>query len=423
MYQNESVSKPNLIKIFSEATNDTYIPLTETSFAIEDHFFGFIPFIYHLDNIILHIINVGLVYLLIRTLGFSETVALVSSLIFAFHPMRVESVAWVTERKDVLYAFFYLLSCICWLTYLKNRTWKDFYWIALGCAALSLLAKPMAISIPLIIIALGAFQGQKKPSFEACLELLPFFLVSFFIGLQTYHLLMRAPMNFIWWHSGLTWVYCSVFYLAKYLFPVYLVPFYEMPQPASILTPVYWCAIVAFILIIILLMLTKRSKVLIFAFAWYFLSIFFLFRFDGADMNFTADRFMYLPCLGFCVLFGVAVEKLMKLCHREIVIAFTATVLLCLATASHVQTYKWTDSITFWEYALANNDRFATFYVAQGDAYKEARRMNNAITSYKKAVEVYKIKKMPKRASKLSHKVAELSYIEMIKEARSKPSG
>ncbi len=106
-----SLSFDNLKAIFTEKVNGTYIPLTTLSFAIEYHFFGYDPFVYHLTNLVLHLLVICLVYFFALRLGLSLIGAGISALIFGLHPMHVESVAWVTERKDVLYAFFTCVLC------------------------------------------------------------------------------------------------------------------------------------------------------------------------------------------------------------------------------------------------------------------------------------------------------------------------
>ncbi|MBI3617939.1 MAG: hypothetical protein HY210_06975 [Candidatus Omnitrophica bacterium] len=122
-----SLAPENITAIFRTTVNDTYIPLTVLSFAVEHHFFGFRPFVYHWDNLLLHMFVVGLLFGLGRRMGLSAPAAGAGSLLFAVHPMHVESVAWVTERKDVLYAFFYMLALYQYCRYLQEGTGARFY--------------------------------------------------------------------------------------------------------------------------------------------------------------------------------------------------------------------------------------------------------------------------------------------------------
>ena len=151
--QVKSLSLENIGNIFTSTVSDTYIPLTILSFAIEHHFAGWNPFVYHLDNLILHLLVVVCVYIFILQLGFSKLTAFLATMVFAIHPTRVESVAWVTERKDVLYGMFYMLALNSYLKYVKSRKMR-FYVISIFMGIFSILAKPMALSLPLILFAL-----------------------------------------------------------------------------------------------------------------------------------------------------------------------------------------------------------------------------------------------------------------------------
>ena len=106
----QDLSLHSIGQIFIQTLNGNYVPLTTLSFAVEKYFFGFNPFVFHLDNLLLYVGVVILVLLLAGRMGLSNGAAFFAALIFAIHPMKVESVAWVTERKDVLYALFYLLA-------------------------------------------------------------------------------------------------------------------------------------------------------------------------------------------------------------------------------------------------------------------------------------------------------------------------
>ena len=111
----------NIIRIFTKYYVNMYQPLTTLTFAIEYKFFGLNPLPYHSDNVLLHIINIVLVYNLIYSLTRKLNISAIVALLFAIHPMHVESVAWVSERKDVLYSVFYLSSLIFYLKYIASK--------------------------------------------------------------------------------------------------------------------------------------------------------------------------------------------------------------------------------------------------------------------------------------------------------------
>ena len=116
----QNLSLGNLRTIFTSVYTKTYCPLTILSFALEYHFFQLNALYYILDNIFIHIAVVMLIFIFGLQLGLNRTAAFVGALLFGLHPMRVESIAWVTERKDVLYSFFYMISVCGYMKYLKT---------------------------------------------------------------------------------------------------------------------------------------------------------------------------------------------------------------------------------------------------------------------------------------------------------------
>ena len=125
----------------------TYTPLTTLTFAIEYRLVQDDPFLYHLNNLILHLMVISLIYVVGLQLRLSSLSSAFAALIFGIHPIHVESVAWITERKDVLYSFFYLLSIICYIQYIKNKN-AYIYGFAVFLALLSIASKAMALSLP-----------------------------------------------------------------------------------------------------------------------------------------------------------------------------------------------------------------------------------------------------------------------------------
>ena len=115
----KAVSFDNLKKIFSSSTWGNYQPLVTLSFAVEYHFFRLNPFFYHLDNLLLHLINTVLIFYLVYLLTENSNIAFFTTVLFAIHPMQVESVAWISERKNLLYAFFYFWALIIYILYVK----------------------------------------------------------------------------------------------------------------------------------------------------------------------------------------------------------------------------------------------------------------------------------------------------------------
>ena len=146
---------------FSFDSPSQYFPLVYTTFRIEHAFWGFDPLGYHLVNVLIHIINALLVWLVLSKLGIRG--AWLAGAIFALHPVNVESVAWITERKNTLSTLFYLLTIIAWLRYEENSNhW--YYKLAFGTFALSLFAKTTACMLPFTLLILMWLKGASTAS-------------------------------------------------------------------------------------------------------------------------------------------------------------------------------------------------------------------------------------------------------------------
>ena len=377
--------------MFASTVNKIYIPLTSFSFALEYHFFGYNPLVYHLDNVLLHLLIVVMVFFLGQKLGLSRAAAGVAALIFGIHPIHVESVAWITERKDVLYAAFYMAALLTYLRYLER---KRGYWLlattVLG--VLSMLAKPMALSLPLILILLDWFKGRPLKG-QAFIEKLPLCVIIGGIAWITYAAHARIPGESVA-HSALIWPWTFTFYLRQFFFPYISVPLYRLPKPVALTNPEYFLSLLVLILVVLAVArlsmnqsrlhvgtvqdfprqardtftrdpersrmaapgtkirgVPRRNTWFVFAVFFYFLSIFFLLRFDETkDVNTVADRFMYLPSLGFCFLAGLWLNpRQHPVLPRVLGVILLSTV---FSFKTFHQSLVWRDSMSLWRHDL-----------------------------------------------------------------------
>lgn len=354
----------HLSDIFTSYVNDIYIPLTTLSFAVEYHFFGFNPFIYHLNNLILHALIVLLVFVIGQRLGLSAIAAGLGALIFAIHPTHVESVAWITERKDVLYSFFYLLAVCFYLKYTasffvsvarKERISYGFLWAAGVCGALSILTKPMALSLPLVLLLIDWFE-ERGINRRTIVEKIPLFVVIAFVAWATYAVQARVPGESVV-KGVLVWFWTLAFYVRQFILPLVSVPVYRLAKPVSFSNPEYILSIFIIFLLIFILFRYRKNKWFIFAIGYLFLSIFFLLRFDDkADINVVADRFIYLPSMGLCLWLGYVIEKFgiehPKKVLRNAVMVTAAAVLALWGIQSYSQAKIWHDNIVLWNHEL-----------------------------------------------------------------------
>ena len=379
-----SLSPDSFKAVFIQTVNNVYIPLTTLSFAVEHHFFGFNAFVFHLDNLIFHIVNVILVFFLVQRLGVPLGAAFLAALIFGIHPMKVESVVWVTERKDVLYALFYILALHMYLSYLKNKS-IGAYLGTLFFGLISILAKPMALSLPVILLLFDWLQGRRWDK-NVFIEKIPFFLYVIEIGSLSYLFNMRNPVSNVG-EAILIWIWSFNFYICKFFWPEHISFAYFLPHPIALSNWLYACSLGLFVLIMGALIRWRKNRWMVFAFGYYFFSIFFLLRFDeGGDFTVISDRFMYLPCLGFCLWIGVWLEQLLKSKQSIVLMAFIFTILLGPITFKQCQ--NWYNSISLWDQVVREYPAIDVPYFMRGVTYAELGKDNQALADFSKAIEL-----------------------------------
>ncbi len=404
---NPFVRSFNLKEIFTTTVNGIYVPLASLSFALEYHFFKAHPFVYHLDNLLLHLAVTAMVLLFCLRCGLSLPAAGAAALIFGLHPAHVESVSWITERKDVLYAFFYMLAILCYLRHLRGlergRAQRRGY--ALGLTIifgfLSVLAKPMALSLPLVLFLLDWF-FRRKLTIRSCMEKIYCGLAVFPVAWVTYVLQMHAQ-TFACPNCILIWAWCFGFYVKKMFYPDYFVLIYHWPTPVVWTNPGYGFSLLLFVVFLGCLWYFRKNRLFVFANLFYVLSVFFLLRVDyNAGLNVVGDRFLYLPMLGWCMFLGDAFVKLW-IRYRGFAIARASLLFVGTAVLSFLffqtarQTRVWYNGASLWEHQLRHQSQAATalIYNKIAQAYlqdpgfrDDPRKMRTAEDHLRKAIAI-----------------------------------
>lgn len=396
VYQNRAVERldaDHVKLIFLGTVNDTYIPLTTLSFALEHHFIGFDPKFYHLDNLLLHLAVVFLIMHLGSLCGLSLAGRITAGFLFGIHPMHVESVAWVTARKDVLYALFYLLSIIQYCYYIQRQDRKALFFSVLF-GFLSILAKPMALSLPLILWLMDWF--LKRPlDRKVLLDKIPFVLFVPIVWF-TYSLNKTPSVNSVL-ESVLIWLWSLAFYIKKFIAPVDLSPLYILPEPISILNPEYFSAVVIVLIFAGGVIYWRKNRWVVFATLYFFFSIFFLLRISDVAKNLgpsiVADRFMYLPSLGFCLLAGVVFDSYRRFVFsskflKVIIGAVFISVLIFFSVTAYRQVPVWKDSFSFWNFLIKKDPSIPVAYLNRGMIFGQSREYRAALQDLNRALEL-----------------------------------
>lgn len=310
----------------------------------------------------------------------------------------MESVAWISERKDVLCAPFFLLTIISYIKYTDGSKRRLFYGISLISFILSLMSKPMAVSLPVILLLFDFFPLNRLSSWRssksAALEKLPFFLLGAIASLVTISVqdtegfmlsLDEHPMRIRILNAICTYV----LYLIKMFLPLNLAPYYPFPEEVSLFTI---GLAVSFVFLTGLAFLTIRyNKAFLIACLYYTITLLPVIGIIQVGQQSMADRYTYLPSLGLFFLAGLGIGTLFDRSSKgilRITIAALIIVFGIFVSKTLKQTTIWHDSISLWTYQIKHYPGMELIYHNRGGAYYDIRDYHRAIADYNKAIEL-----------------------------------
>lgn len=389
-----SLSFRNIKRIFTSFYIDGYQPITLLSFLFEYHFFNLDPLFYHLTNLILHLFNCTLVFWLIFSISGRASISFITTILFAVHPLQVETVAWISERKGLLYVFFYLASIISYIYYLRKGDILKYY-IALSFFILSCLSKATAVALPFVLFFIDYILYRKR-SRLIILDKIPFFVLSFIFGVVTIfaHYSGTRPKEavFIDLPSKIIQAsYSVIFYLKKIFIPVKLSCLYPYPAKAGLLLQI--SPIIFMVLFLAIIYSRKVTRKVIFGSAFFLFSILPVLQFIKVGESLVADRYVYLASVGIFYIFSEMSVWIYSKKIRNGAISKTALIIILfiivglLSISANKRTFVWRDSFILWgdvlnsyPSALAYNNRGIAHY-AQGD-------VEAAFSDYNKAIQI-----------------------------------
>jgi len=387
--ENEAITRltpAHVARLFSTFYVGAYVPLTALSFAVDFHFFGLDAKAFHVTNLVLHLINCLLVFLLVFRLGGGRIAALIAALLFGVHPLHVESVAWITERKDVLYGLFFLAAGLAYLGYAVRKD-RSAYGAALVLFILSCLAKPTAAVFPFILLAFD-FLLKRRFRPAVFLEKIPFFLISA-AAVATAYFAQRSTGAF---ENGAaadlpTALFRSAnylfFYLYKTVLPLKLSCLYPEPR--------WWFAAPAVAgLIALVVWSLRRDRVIAFGGLFLLAGLLPMLQLVRVGQP-LADRYVYLALIG---PFFVAGHYLARFFRRSgwpariVALAVLIPVLAALAILSNRQARVWKNGVTLWTGAIANYPDQPLAYNNRGNAYCYGGDHRRALADYDRALAI-----------------------------------
>jgi len=376
-----------------------YLPLTIFNYTIEHHFFGLNPKVYHITNLIFHIFNSLLVFLFIYTISRKKWTAFWVSIFFAVHTLNVEPVAWITGRKDVLSAFFYLLSILSYAISLQKKE-RKIEWLTIIFFVLALLSKPSAVSLPLILI-LCDYLSIKKISIQLFFEKWYYFAISAIFtliaiyGQNSTNSISAINLRNIF-QNVLTACRGITFYICKGFMPINLSAVYPRNYNISFWEPQYFFSVfIVIILIYIIRLCYKKYKYISFGLLFFIAALLPILQFIPVGVHiYAADRFFYIPSIGLFFAIIVAIFKITKnnkRLNRILAIIGTGLVILLIG-ATQTRGMIWKSSGTLWknvtkqfpDFALAHNSLGA--YYCDNKSYSKAKKQFETVLTYTKNV-------------------------------------
>jgi tetratricopeptide (TPR) repeat protein len=366
---NEAVRNPTwrgAAGFLTSFTAANYHPLTMLSLALDAHLWGLDPAPFHAVNLAFHLGGTALVFLVAAALGSGALASFLTAILFGVHPLHVESVAWISERKDVLSTFFFLGA---WLAYLKGagrEGGRRFPRGAFVLFVLALLSKSTAVTFPLVML-LSDYLGGRRLDRRSILEKAPFLAASLLFGViallaQGSAQSIRQGDAFPLAEAPLIAGYGLAFYLVKLAAPLRLSAVYPYPSaPGGGLPAIFpLAAVLSGSLLGLSLWFGRASRKVVFGVLFFLVTILPVLQFIPLGYAVAADRYTYLPSVGLFWLgaegFAAGLERLRRRGVWPMAAASVAAGLWIagLALLTILRIPVWRDSVTLWENALAS---------------------------------------------------------------------
>ena len=370
VFKNTDVQNFKLSAFFQKAYVGNYIPVTMLAHSIIWQAFGESAGWHHAMALLLHIVNAWLVLHLGRKLFQGEAAAFIGASIFLLHPTQLESIGWIGEFKTPVYSFFFLLSILAYLNSSAGYKSKSFYF-SLLFFALSLLSKPSAVTLPVILLVIDLLQKQKTFK-QTVIALLPFIALAAvfsYVNLetQTKAQFINQAHAFPYWQRVLFAGFALLKYLGLFLAPIQLSVIYPYPIGSTAVMVTGALAVLLLLLVIGFAIKKKHINVLL-ALAMVVINLLPVLQFIPFGEVLYADRYLYLPLIGFGWLLGLGFERL-KLPTQAV--AMPLLIVLCFL--SFMRSKAWSTALNLYENVLTHSPNS---FVALNSAGVECMQTN-----------------------------------------------
>jgi len=399
----QGLSWKNTIWAFTSTAEANWHPITWLSHMADVQFFGLHPNWHHFTNLLLHVCNVLLVFFVLRAITRSAFCSVIVAALFAVHPLNVETVAWVAERKSLLSTFFLLLACWSWGRYVRRRT-AGHYLVVSVFFALSLMAKPMAITFPFLLLLVDywpleriATRGNSETAnsiSKLWIEKIPLFAMA----------ALSAAITLYAQHAGgalgtvaalslslrvKNAIYSYGVYLCKAVWPSKLAVFY--PHPEHGIAP--WKVVLAGATILVISGLVWRyrhKRYLVTGWGWFLCTLIPVIGIVQVGRQAWADRYAYVPFIGLFVLATwLAADLLANIrISRPVFSVVVIGLIFCYASVSYRQIQYWRNSYTLFSHAVEVTSANAIAEDNLGEALVELGHPELAMAHFQAAIRI-----------------------------------
>jgi tetratricopeptide (TPR) repeat protein len=405
VYENAQVmgglTLKNITWVFTHYDCNFYHPLTMLSLMLDHQLYGLHAGGYHLTNLLIHAASVILLFLVLRQMTGALWRSAFVAAVFAVHPLRVESVAWVAERKDVLGAFFFMLALGAYVRYVRKQSSLARYLMVVVIFELDLLCKPTAVTLPFVLLLLdywplqrfeiSPLNFQRSTILRLILEKIPLLALAVAAGVVTYFAEGNAVISVADISMPLrigNALISYVVYLCQMVWPTGLSLLYSYPVKSRLL----WESLLAFLVLAVisagaLLFWRKRPWFLV-GWLWYLGMMVPMIGIIVITPAAHGDRFTYLPQIGLYVLLTWATADLCATWHhRRLVLGGCSTIILvALVFCAHKQTSYWRNNESLWTHTLACTTGNFMAHNNLGIALFQKGNVDEAIAHYQQAI-------------------------------------
>lgn len=391
------LSLKGIVWAFTHNVNVNWTPLTVISHMLDCQFYGLHAGGHHLTNLLLHAATAILLFLVLRQLTAALWSSAFVAAVFAVHPLHVESVAWIAERRDVLSGLFFMLTLGAYAGYVRHPQSLGRYLMVVLMLALALMSKPMVVTLPFVLLLLDYWPlnrftqpGGRSIPWRLIAEKLPLLALSGIACMATLFAQEEAIASLPFSVRIGNALVSYVAYLGQMIYPVGLAVYY--PHPGNGLA--LWKIVAAFVLLLVIFIgaiATRRKQPwFLFGWLWYLGMLVPAIGLIQSGMRARADRYTYLPQIGLYILLTwTVVELTASWRSRRWVLGCGAMVVLAvLITCARTQTTYWRNSETLWNHTLACTPDNSVAHNNLGDAFYQQGRMDEAIAQYQRALEI-----------------------------------